>query len=53
MILVGGGIFVHNIDEIHQLVYSWPKYLSDFTVGLAIGAVFLGIFLLFKKLSFK
>ena len=53
MILVGGGIFVHNIDAIHQLVYSWPKYLSDFTVGLAFGTVFLGIFLLFKKLSFK
>jgi predicted DNA repair protein MutK len=53
MILVGGGIFVHNIDAIHQLVYSWPKYLSDFTVGLAFGTVFLGIFLFFKKLSFK
>ena len=53
MILVGGCIFVHNIDAIHQLVYSWPKYLSDFTVGLAFGTVFLGIFLLFKKLSFK
>jgi predicted DNA repair protein MutK len=53
MILVGGGIFVHNIDAIHQFVYSWPKYLSDFTVGLAFGTVFLGIFLLFKKLSFK
>ena len=53
MILVGGGIFVHNIDAIHQLVYSWPKYHSDFTVGLAFGTVFLGIFLFFKKLSFK
>lgn len=53
MILVAGGIFVHNIDAIHQLVYSWPKYLSDFTVGLAFGTVFLGIFLFFKKLSFK
>jgi predicted DNA repair protein MutK len=53
MILVGGGIFVHNIDAIHQLVFSWPKYLSDFTVGLAFGTVFLGIFLFFKKLSFK
>ena len=53
MILVGGGIFVHNIDAIHQLVYSWPKFLSDFTVGLAFGTVFLGIFLFFKKLSFK
>ncbi len=53
MILVGGGIFVHNIDEIHQLVHSWPKYLSDFIVGLSFGTVFLGLYLTFKKLSFK
>ena len=53
MILVGGGIFVHNIEAIHQLVHSWPKYLSDFTVGLSFGSVFLGLYLSFKKLSFK
>lgn len=53
MVLVGGGIFVHNIDAIHQFVYSWPKYISDFTVGLAFGSVFLGLYLTFKKLSFK
>jgi predicted DNA repair protein MutK len=53
MILVGGGIFVHNIDAIHQLVHSWPKYLSDFTVGLSFGSVFLGLYLSFKKLLFK
>ena len=53
MILVGGGIFVHNIDVIHQFVHFWPKYLSDFTVGLTFGFVFLGFYLSFKKLSFK
>ena len=51
MILVGGGIFVHNIDKIHQFVHKWPLYLADFVIGLCFGTVFLCIYLLFKKLN--
>ena len=50
MILVGGGIFVHNIDLVHELVHGWPIYPADFVIGLTFGSVFLLVYLLFKKL---
>ncbi|MDB3904871.1 DUF808 domain-containing protein [Crocinitomicaceae bacterium] len=53
MTLVGGGIFVHNIDAIHQFLHGWPVLLADFTVGLVFGAVFLCLFLFFKKVFVK
>jgi hypothetical protein len=53
MILVGGGIFVHNIHFVHQLVNGWPVLLSDFVVGLVSGSVFLCFFLIVKKVLFK
>ena len=53
MILVGGGIFVHNIDTVHQLVHGWPVYPAEFVIGLTFGSLFLSVYLLFKKLSTK
>ena len=53
MILVGGGIFVHNIHFVHQLVDGWPVLLSDFFVGLISGVVFLCLFLIVKKVFFN
>jgi len=53
MILVGGGIFVHNIHFVHQLVDGWPILLSDFFVGLISGVVFLCLFLIVKKVFFN
>lgn len=50
MILVGGGIFVHNIDLVHELVHGWPAYPADFVIGLTFGSVFLLVYLLLKKL---
>ena len=49
MTLVGGGIFVHNIDAIHHFLNGWPVLLADFTVGITFGAVFLMLYLGFKK----
>ncbi len=37
MILVAGGIFVHNIHFIHDLVHSLPALLGEFLVGLVVG----------------
>lgn len=53
MILVGGGIFVHNIHFVHQLVDGWPVLPGDFVVGLISGAVFLSLFLIVKKAFFQ
>ena len=49
MTLVGGGIFVHNIEAIHQFLHDWPLLLADFTVGLVFGVVFLMLYMGFKK----
>ena len=52
MTLVGGGIFVHNIDVIHQFLHDWPVLLADFTVGLVFGAVFLLLYMGVKKIVY-
>ena len=50
MFLVGGGIFVHNLSFIHEMVHGIPLILADFIVGLVSGLAFLTIFLIFKKI---
>ncbi len=37
MLLVGGGIFVHNIEAIHHTVAHWPLLLGELAVGLVVG----------------
>ena len=43
LILVLGGIFVHNIEYIHHLLHSLPSMLVEFIVGLVVGFVALVI----------
>jgi hypothetical protein len=49
MILVAGGIFVHNIHFIHELFQSLPSILGEFIVGLLVGIIALLVFKLFKR----
>lgn len=37
MIIVGGGIFVHNWDWLHDLVHGLPSILAEFAAGLVVG----------------
>lgn len=53
MILVGGGIFVHNIEYIHHLVHSLPSVLGEFVVGLAVGIVAILVIKFIMKLFGK
>jgi len=39
MILVAGGIFVHNIPQIHDFLHGIQSTLADFIAGLAVGIV--------------
>ncbi|WP_179315824.1 DUF808 domain-containing protein [Winogradskyella undariae] len=39
LLLVAGGIFVHNIDYMHHFLEQIPSVLRDFIVGLAAGFV--------------
>ena len=50
MILVAGGIFVHNIHVIHDLVHALPALLGEFLVGLVIGMLCLLLHGIFVKL---
>lgn len=48
LLLVAGGIFVHNIDFLHHILASWPSTVKDFVVGLAVGVLALLVFKFIK-----
>lgn len=50
LLLVSGGIFVHNIHFIHDLVHAMPSILGEFLVGAVVGALTLPVIGLGKKL---
>ena len=50
LFLVSGGIFVHNIHFIHDLVHNIPSILGEFLVGLIVGALVLPLVMLGKKI---
>ncbi len=44
MLVVGGGMFVHNIDAVHFVLAFLPSLLADLVSGLIVGsALFLGL----------
>ena len=43
MLLVAGGIYVHNIHQLHEFLHAIPSLLSELLVGLTVGAVVLGV----------
>lgn len=49
LLLVAGGIFVHNIDYLHHLFPAIPNMLKEFIVGLAAGIVAVIAVTLVKK----
>ena len=53
LLLVAGGIFVHNIDFLHGILPQLPAMLTEFLIGLAFGVLVLGIVTLFKKILGK
>ncbi|MBU0500988.1 MAG: DUF808 domain-containing protein [Gammaproteobacteria bacterium] len=41
MLLVGGGIFVHNIGAVHHALAALPGIVAELLAGLAVGAALL------------
>lgn len=39
LLLVSGGIFVHNLEFMHHFLESIPTFIRDFIVGLIVGVV--------------
>ena len=50
LLLVAGGIFVHNIEFLHHFLETWPSILRDFVMGLGVGVFALIAFKLVKGL---
>ena len=44
MILVGGGIFVHNIHYIHDLLHGLPGIVAEFLTGLVVGLIAVALY---------
>ena len=53
MFLVAGGIFVHNISELHHFLHNIPALLAELLTGVSIGIVMLGVIKLFSLIKFK
>lgn len=50
LLLVSGGIFVHNLNFFHGFLPSLPSILLEFIVGIVVGSIALAVFSLGKKL---
>lgn len=52
LILVSGGIFMHNIEYIHHLIpHSIPSTIAEFGVGIAFGLIAVLLMSVFKKVK--
>lgn len=52
LILVSGGIFVHNIDYLHHFLPTWPTMIKEFTFGIVAGLLAVGVFTM-GKMGYK
>ncbi|HID03979.1 MAG TPA: DUF808 domain-containing protein [Desulfobacterales bacterium] len=43
MLLVGGGMFVHNIEAVHHALHFLPKMAGELVAGLIVGGAILAI----------
>ena len=41
MLVVGGGMFVHNIEVVHYVLVFLPSLLADLVSGLIVGSALL------------
>ena len=53
LLLVSGGIFIHNIDYIHHLIpENIPTLISEFALGIIFGLAAVFLMTIFKKILF-
>jgi predicted DNA repair protein MutK len=50
LILVSGGIFIHNIDYFHHMLPNVPSIIKELILGIIVGLVIVGIVTLFQKI---
>jgi predicted DNA repair protein MutK len=49
LLLVSGGIFIHNIHFVHDSLPDLPAMLNELVVGLVMGCLVVVFVKLFKK----
>ena len=50
MLLVGGGMYTHNIEAVHHALDFMPMFLANLLLGLLVGGVVLSAQLLVQKI---
>ncbi len=50
MLLVGGGMFTHNLHGLHQAVEMMPAFLVNLLIGSAVGAVLVAVHKIYVKI---
>lgn len=53
LILVSGGIFVHEVDYLHHILPTWPSIIKEVLFGLTAGLVVVGVVTLVKMVIKK
>ncbi|MGJ8684301.1 MAG: DUF808 domain-containing protein [Nonlabens sp.] len=53
LLLVAGGIFIHNMEYLHDLLHSLPSIVAEFLVGLVVGIIAVALVKLFQKVFLK
>lgn len=53
LLLVAGGIFVHEIPFLHDILPQIPSIITEFVIGLVFGAIVLMVVMLAKKILGK
>jgi predicted DNA repair protein MutK len=53
MLMVAGGIYVHNVHQLHELLHFMPSILGELLVGLVIGLIVLAVEKSVMKLTRK
>lgn len=48
MVLVGGGIYVHNLHFIHDIFAALPSILAELIVGIIVGSIAVAVIKLFS-----
>ena len=51
MLLVAGGIFMHNLHQVHELFHSFPSLVAELIIGLIVGSFSVALHLLYTKLK--
>ena len=52
LLMVSGGIFVHNIDYFHHILPTWNSTLKEMVIGFGMGLIVVVVITLIKKIMY-